>query len=363
MKHLFDLETILKPIDGVESCGVYLFYDPIYDSIQEARREEDASLPQGVWEHQLKQADWERVLLLCCETLTFQSKDLQIAVWGTEAATVLFGVNGLLEGIVMIRSLAIQFWDNIHPQLQPNDIERRCAPLEWCDSVFCQRLRQTPLVEQCQFNEQIFSWNDWNDAEYREQIQMHSAKPQMIEEKIRILNAIDVTKTTFYLNLSETLIRLDRELATLHDFLHKKLGDAAPSLFQLRLEVEKIRNLVSKWLIERKGIEPNKQSEIKPEQGELMMTNENPANFSEQNSAEKELIVTNSSVLKTRQDAYLLLEQAAEILMQCEPHSPVPYLVRRLVAWKNKSLYDMMKELTQRGVDYYLLLKLFSDID
>ncbi|MDR0704697.1 MAG: type VI secretion system protein TssA, partial [Planctomycetaceae bacterium] len=212
MKSLFDLETILKPIDGEEPCGLYLFYDPIYDSIQEARREEDASLPQGVWEHQLKQADWERVLLLCRETLISRSKDLQIAVWGTEAATVLLGVNGLLEGIVMIRSLAMQFWDNIHPQLQPNDMEIRCAPLEWCDSAFCRRLRQTPIVKQNQFNERIFSWNDWIHAEYLEQIQIHSAKPQVAEEKSRILNAIDATQTAFYLDLSETLSRLNREL-------------------------------------------------------------------------------------------------------------------------------------------------------
>jgi predicted component of type VI protein secretion system len=88
------------------------------------------------------------------------------------------------------------------------------------------------------------------------------------------------------------------------------------------------------------------------------MSNENNVTFSE-----NALTVISSDTLKTRQDAYLLLEQAAEILMQCEPHSPVPYLARRLVAWKNKSLDDLMKELTQRGVDYYLLTKLFPDID
>ncbi|MDR2439394.1 MAG: type VI secretion system protein TssA [Planctomycetaceae bacterium] len=363
MKTIFDLETILKPINETEPCGLYLFYEPIYDSIQEARREEDASLPQGVWEHQLKQADWEQVLSLCIETLISRSKDLQIAVWGTEAATVLFGVRGLLEGIVMIRSLAVQFWDNIHPQLQPNDTEIRCAPLEWCDSVFCRRLRQTPLAEQNQFSEQIFSWNDWINAEYQEQLQMHSAKPQTTEEKTNILNAIDATPTTFYLNLSETLIKLNRELAKFQTFLHEKLGETAPALFQLREEVDKIQTLVNKWLIERKGIDLNKQSEIKPERGESIMSNENSVNFSEQNSAEKVLTVTDSDVLKTRQEAYLLLERAAEILIQCEPHSPVPYLVRRLVAWKDKSLDELMQELTQRGVDYYLLLKLFPDMD
>ncbi|MDR1269123.1 MAG: type VI secretion system protein TssA [Planctomycetaceae bacterium] len=360
MKNIFDFETILKPIDEKEPCGPYLFYEPIYDLIQDSRREEDASLPQGIWEHPLKQADWEHVLSLCSETLTRQSKDLQIAVWGTEAATVLFGIRGLLEGIVMIRSLSEQFWDNIYPQLRPDDIEIRCAPLEWCDSVFCQRLRQTPLAEQNQFNEQIFSWNDWINAEYREQLQMHSAKPQVTEEKTNILNAIDATQTTFYLDLSETLIKLNHELVGFHNFLYEKLGEATPALLQLREEVDKIQTLVNKWLIERKGINPNKQSEIKPEEPEeekSTMSNENAA------IVPKTLDVTDSNSLSTRHEAYLLLERAAEILIQCEPHSPVPYLVRRLVTWKNKSLDELMQELTQRGVDYYLLLKLFSDKD
>jgi type VI secretion system ImpA family protein len=368
MKNIFDLETILKPINETEPCGLYLFYEPVYDLIRDARREDDASLPQGVWERPLKQADWERVLLLCRETLISQSKDLQIAVWGTEAATILFGVRGLLEGIVMIRSLSVQFWDNIHPQLQPNDIERRCAPFEWCDSVFCRRLRQTPLAEQNQFNEQIFSWNDWINAEYLEQLQKHSAKPQVTEEKVNILNAIDVTKADFYLDLLETLIQLNRELTAFHNFLHEKLGETAPVLLQVREEVDKMRILVNKWLIERKAITPNKQSEIKPEQGELTMSNENISNetMSNENAtifSGNALAVTCSNPLKTRQEAYLLLEQAAEILIQCEPHSPVPYLVRRLVTWKDKSLDALMQELTQCGVDYYLLLKLFADKD
>jgi hypothetical protein len=95
---------------------------------------------------------------------------------------------------------------------------------------------------------------------------MHSANPQVAEEKSRILNAIDATQTAFYLDLSETLSRLNRELAEFHNFLHEKLGETAPVLFQLREEIEKIRILVNKWLIERKGVDLKKQSEIKSEQ-------------------------------------------------------------------------------------------------
>ena len=48
-----DLETLLAPIPGDNPAGEFLRYEGTYDRIQEAR-EEEANLPQGVWERELK---------------------------------------------------------------------------------------------------------------------------------------------------------------------------------------------------------------------------------------------------------------------------------------------------------------------
>jgi len=55
-----DLERLLTPISGDNPAGQFLRYEGMYDRIQEARKE-DADLPQGVWERELKKADWNKV--------------------------------------------------------------------------------------------------------------------------------------------------------------------------------------------------------------------------------------------------------------------------------------------------------------
>ena len=75
-----DVERLLRPIPGDNPAGAYLRYEGTYDRIQEARREDDPTLPQGVWERTLKKADWKSVRTICTEALETRSKDLQIAV-------------------------------------------------------------------------------------------------------------------------------------------------------------------------------------------------------------------------------------------------------------------------------------------
>lgn len=51
--------------------------------------------------------------------------------------------------------------------------------------------------------------------------------------------------------------------------------------------------------------------------------------------------------ITTRAEAYRALDQAAELLLRVEPHSPVPYLVKRAVRWGSLSLSELYGELFQ----------------
>ena len=78
-------DDLLNPIPGDNPSGAYLYYAPIYDKIKEARRQEDAPGPSGVWARERKAADWNLVIKLAGEALATQSKDVQLAVWLAEA--------------------------------------------------------------------------------------------------------------------------------------------------------------------------------------------------------------------------------------------------------------------------------------
>ena len=55
--------------------------------------------------------------------------------------------------------------------------------------------------------------------------------------------------------------------------------------------------------------------------------------------------------IASRADAYRALTEASEYLMRTEPHSPVPYLVRRAITWGNMSLVELLDELLQKSAD------------
>ena len=77
-------DDLLNPVPGENPCGENLRYAAVYDKIKEARREDD-DVPQGDWQYERKTADYPLVVKLAGEVLATKSKDLQIAVWLTEA--------------------------------------------------------------------------------------------------------------------------------------------------------------------------------------------------------------------------------------------------------------------------------------
>ena len=58
----FDFIKLLEPIPGNNPAGVFLRDEGTYDTIREARREDNSQLPRGVWERSLDRADWQQVV-------------------------------------------------------------------------------------------------------------------------------------------------------------------------------------------------------------------------------------------------------------------------------------------------------------
>jgi type VI secretion system protein ImpA len=55
-----------------------------------------------------------------------------------------------------------------------------------------------------------------------------------------------------------------------------------------------------------------------------------------------------------------MLAEAAEYLGRTEPHSPVPYLVRRAVGWGNFTLAELLQELLADKADLRTINKLLG---
>lgn len=146
MKRTVDLEALLAPIPGENPSGEELRYTQVYDDIKEARRA-DAPLDMGDWQREIKSSDWDRVLDLTLNALETKSKDLQIAVWLTEALVTTEGFGGLEQGLRVIEGLLEAFWDTLYPEVEDGDLEYRIAPLEFLNDKVSNLVRQVPLTE------------------------------------------------------------------------------------------------------------------------------------------------------------------------------------------------------------------------
>src|SRR5882724_4843125 len=101
-------DDLLNPIPGPNPSGENLKYNPVYDKIKEARRQDDDA-PQGEWQRERKIADFPQVLKLAGDALATKSKDLQLAAWLTEALVNREGFAGLREGLKLIQGLIENF--------------------------------------------------------------------------------------------------------------------------------------------------------------------------------------------------------------------------------------------------------------
>src|SRR6478672_8605682 len=128
-------DELLKPIPGQNPGGADLRYDPIYDKIKEARREDDDA-PQGDWATARKTAEWPVVIKLTKAALTEKSKDLQLAAWLTEGLLRREGFAGFSAGLDLLEGLVDQHWDHLFPEIEDGDAEMRASPLDWVGRKF-----------------------------------------------------------------------------------------------------------------------------------------------------------------------------------------------------------------------------------
>jgi type VI secretion system protein ImpA len=110
-------QDILAPISKENPSGVDLRNAAGFDwlGLKEARKG-DGSGRLCLEDAPIRKPNWLRVRELAEEALTRHTKDLQIAIWLTQALTLTAGFDGLDEGLFMVRELIRCYWGmGLHP--------------------------------------------------------------------------------------------------------------------------------------------------------------------------------------------------------------------------------------------------------
>lgn len=339
-----EVSRFLSPISDERPAGEWLRFDPLYDEIKILREKDDPMLPQGVWQRELKKSDWSGVARLCEDALTTRTKDLQIGAWMTEAWMDLHGFRGFERGFGVLAGLCRTFWDGVYPMPEDGSDEPRLAPIAWVADKLILPLKSIPITAAAGEERMSYAWRDWEAALFLAK----SAKPgdKTSEKAItqsKFMVAVSLTPAAKFVALESEVLAALAAIDDLDRALTEKLGEnAAPSLTPLRTPLLAIQQFVTKVRSER-----GERAEKQPTDA----VEEIPMSVEEAPSAAAAAVVSAGGVISTRAEAYHRLREAADYLMRTEPHSPVPYLVRRAITWGNLSLAELLEELLQKNAD------------
>jgi type VI secretion system protein ImpA len=330
----FDADALLAPISADAPTGESLRYEGTYDLIAGLRREDDPALAQGVWKTDLKRADWPAVAQTCIAAIETRAKDAQIAAWLLEAWIHLHGFAGLREGLHLIAELCDTYWDGLHPDVVDGDLDYRIAPLYWIDEKLSIAARLIPIVRPESDELDAYSLADWELACRRPARPREQPAADALTEA-RFQKSVSATPTPWLAAIASDGRGALRALDELVDVLKSRCGARAPGLARMRDAITSAVHVVSTAL-ESRGALTRTFADV--DDTEVVA-----ASIADDRDHSREA----APPIRTRGEAYRRLAEAADFLARTEPHSPVPFLVRRAIGWGGLSLEQLLPELVR----------------
>ena len=327
-------EDILNPVPGENPAGADLRYDPVYDKIKEARREDD-DLNQGAWKHERKLADWLLTAKLCEEQLATRSKDLQLAAWLAEAAIKKRGLDGMIESLSLVESLVGTFWDHLYPALEDGDAEFRATPLDWLSNQLITLVRELGLNNQ---RHSYLQYKESREVGFETQATSEPAKKlraiKLKEGKLEpelFDTSFKETPKAFYVTLEANLNKAHDGTKTLSDLCDENFGNFAPSFTKFRNALEEVKQVNKTLLDKKRETEPDPIPEEKEE--EVLETTEAGAEGVEGTPVSSGHSISIGSFSgaepPARKEFIETLAQTAANLRKLDPTNPGSYMILR----------------------------------
>lgn len=337
-----DPEAILAPLAGPSPAGPDLgeAVPGPFAAVAEARREDD-SLDQGVWVRDRKLADWSAVVALCQEALATRTKDLRLLAWLVEALVERDGFAALAPGLDLIERFCQTFWPDLHPAIDSDgDLTARVNVISWLNSRLPPLLRTKPVTASGFAEPVRLTWGDYEMARLYQArgAQGPSLTAFQASADATPLDQLDRLRRQIGAGLEATE-RLDHSLDAL-------CGSEAPSLVDLKT----LLGDMMAWLDATLPPPRPAAAETEP------MEDESPAPPPPPPPARRD----GAAAIASREDAYRRLAEVADYLMRAEPHSPAPYVLRRVLAWSNMPLQEVLLEMASGRNDLSSILDLIS---
>jgi type VI secretion system protein ImpA len=327
---ILDSEKLLQEIAPDVPSGDDLEYDPAFVEMTQAaqgkaeQRMGDSVVPG-------EEPKWGVVKDKAIELLG-RSKDLRAAVFLAQALLKVDGFPGMGEGLAVIRGLVENFWDTVHPQLDPDDDNDPTFRVNTLSMLFdadttLRDVREIPLVSSRTLGR--FSLRDIDIAAGKAPAPADAAQPPAE------MSVIDAAFTECELETLQATVdgvgQSIEQVGAIESVMTEKVGAAQSASFDALVKALKgVQDALNQQLARRGvAVEGSGEEEAGTAQGAAAPI---------------------GGAVNSRQDAILVLDKVCDYFRQNEPSSPVPLLLERAKALVSKSFVEIIQDIAPDGI-------------
>ena len=297
-----------------------------YMMISSNRREKKIHVyHRGVWERQIKKANWLNTKNLCSEALIKKTKDLQIASWLMESLLYLHGFTGLSAGLKLMLELSRKYWDSIYPLPTGNDFETRYSPFIWIDEKIFTHIKMIPIIPLIQ-NSEPYTYYRWEIDNKRKVNSSEDYNP--VQEYISL---VKTSTAAFQYEIDEginTSLELVNEIKL---FLNNQEDKSYPHfsrLIETLLNISRLNKLALKQFVRKENTITDDvihtiKDEIEPDESNTLIVNGD---------------------FNTIEGAYQNITEISEFLITQEPNCPTGYIVKYAINYRYAVLKEFLKD-------------------
>ncbi|HEV2677053.1 MAG TPA: type VI secretion system protein TssA [Aliidongia sp.] len=326
---IFDVDKLLIEINPGAPCGENLEYDPVFNALEQASKGKDEQ-QFGTTVIPGEEPDWVEVRRLALELLE-RTKDLRIYDQLLRASLRLESMNGLAAGLSLVRKVLDQYWDGLHPQLDPDDdldpVARVNIIAGLCDgSSFLRPVREAPLVASRTFGR--FGLRDVTEEGKSDPAAVNAA-------------FLDVAVETLQ-ETAESVRSAIEDVRGIEEVITDKVGSSnAPDLSALGGVLKEIYRVLQARLSAR-GVGAEEAGGAEGEEETAEGGEGAPARGAAGGGVPGQL--------SNRDDVLKTLDRLCEYYARFEPSSPVPILLQRAKRLVPLSFMDILQNLIPDAV-------------
>jgi type VI secretion system protein ImpA len=306
-----DLSALLEEVSADKPCGDYLEYDPAYLELNK----DILGTPEDPISGEAAQPPNWRDIEKKSLAILQQSKDLQIAIYLLRALIVQEGIPGFRDGLNFLRGLLENYWESVHPQLDPDDDldpTARINILEELNSFesVLRPLSLASLVESKSVGQ--FSLRDIQLATDKIEVAEGVSKPDINLIKNLFLDTTQ-TQTPF---TYQAVIECVDLIQQIDRFVGEQVGiENSADFSALLAQLKETRHVFEQFAV---GLGHDTDAE-----------SVNEGDFDDSGAVQPARKQLNVGEINSRQDVLRMLDLICKYYKDVEPTSPVPMLLNR----------------------------------